>query len=193
MSVWVDCYAEAKVNGVWKSVDFFSKRGNEFVIAPIMEGQSMFYSAITWEAANERVSYSDLSEELRGMWPDNEYVSWYKIPGSWFEIRDLEQPEFCGYIPRQQVADFKAGEIDEINDEELICASEFAAMTPDAQRGYDYIEYTNPFSVRDYMRRLKRGMEDRMVQYNEYGRRSTEDRRDPAITLSDMRMIVRVC
>lgn len=192
MSVWVECYAEARINGVWRSVDFYSKRGNEFVIAPIMTGQSMLYSAINWEAAYTPVGYSAISEDYRSMWPDREYVSYYAIPGNWFECRDLEQPEFCGYIPRQQVASFKSGEIDEINDEELISAFEFSAMTPEAQQAYTYIEYTNPFSIRDYMRRLKRGLEDRMVQYNEFGRQSTEDRCDPAISLSDMRMIVRI-
>ena len=50
MSVWLDGYTEAKVNGQWQCIDFFQQDvKGRLRIVPCVTGQSLVKQALEWD------------------------------------------------------------------------------------------------------------------------------------------------
>lgn len=173
MGIEYELYVEAKIDGVWHSIDFYQKTASgKFGLIPIISGKSFLGGALRWEGLlGATLPYQELSEEIRSQFKD------YKDPDQWgfFDFweelgnRDFEKPEFVGFFPNDAIAAFEAG-----CDEALSAAAsegdyfapiDFAKLTPEAQRGFRYYEWTEPFGYHDTLRRIKRGVLDRINAY----------------------------
>lgn len=161
MSISVDVYAEARVGGMWISIDHYlhyTRDGDEkFVKVPILEGQSSCYSVL--RDYGEMAQYPELSQ-----YGERVYV----MPGSWFAQKNLELPEYSGYVPRQNVLDYESGSRDDMPYWEWIGVEEYRELTTEVQQGYQYYEWTEPWGARDTLRRIKRGLEFRMGAFNNH-------------------------
>ena len=50
MSVWLEGYTEARVNGQWRCIDFFQQDiKGQLKIVPCVIGQSMVRQALEWD------------------------------------------------------------------------------------------------------------------------------------------------
>lgn len=193
MSVYVQCFIEAKYNNAWHSIDFYALLDGHTFIAPVMTGQSSVHSAITWHGADMPIGVSDVSRELVGICSSGYRLS--MMDGAWFEKRNLDTPEFCGYLPRQQVMSYYAGEYDddyELDDSQLLFADDFAKLSLEAQKAYAYIEFTPMFGYRDTMRTIKEAMRERINHFNAM-RYHFKDNRPPSIGWKDVRLVICTC
>lgn len=192
MSIWVTCYIEAKIDGVWHSIDLYSKVGSDLVIAPILEGQSYVREALRFYDVDSRIQYDELSAELKANRKYCEYTSWSTIPGKWFESKRFDVPERVGYLPRQVVLDYYAGDSYgdlETYEDQLISYEAFRHLTPGEQMAFQYIEFTPIFGPRDTMNRISNAMYERIRQYNAYPFILSEDRRT-RVCIEDTRLII---
>lgn len=189
MSVTVLVYAEARIGGVWTSIDHYLhyvRDGDErFVKIPILEGSSGCASILRGMGAMR-----ELPDQ--GRYGERIYV----ISGSWLAEKNLEKPEYSGYVPRQAVLDYEAGTCDDISYWEFIGVEEYRTLNQNEQQGYQYYEWTEPWGERDILRRIKRGLEFRMHAFNDNAihwdnelKRFTPD----DITWSDVRAVVMIC
>ena len=64
---------------------------------------------------------------------------WHMVPGSWFTKADLDQPEYCGYFPRQAVADYLSNPHDVTLDEsDMIPVEEYRELPEEEKKAYQY-------------------------------------------------------
>ena len=119
MSVWLDGYTEAKVNGQWQCIDFFQQDvKGRLRIVPCVTGQSLVKQALEWDCDWQYLMAppGDLSDAVKKECTGDDGVlagtenprwrSWYVIDGKWFEKVDFSIPEYCGFFPRQAVANY---------------------------------------------------------------------------------------
>ena len=82
--------------------------------------------------------------------------------------KNYELPECSGYYPIDQINMLLSGESDGyLPDEDYISPSDFRNLSEEAQKGYRYFEYTEPFGAYDTIRRIKRSVEERIYAFNE--------------------------
>ena len=137
MSISVTGYTEAKIDGQWYCIDFYQydMAGHVHHI-PCLEGQSIVRTALDWDCDVDRIAVpTDLSDQVRAECTgrdgkllgegDPHWNPWNMVRGSWFGSVDLSQPEYCGYFPRQAVADYLSNPHEmSLNEDDMIPVQE---------------------------------------------------------------------
>ena len=179
MSISVTGYTEAKIEGKWYCIDFFQYDMNGHVHhIPCVEGQSIVHTALQWECDMDRIGVpTDLSPQVKAECTgrdgklfgedDPHWNPWHMIRGSWFGSVDLDQPEHCGYFPRQAVADYLSNPHDVTLDEgDMIPVEEYRELPEEEKKAYKYYEYTSPYGNRSILRNFKRAVQARIDAWN---------------------------
>lgn len=198
MSVWIEGYTEAKVNGRWECIDFYQYDAKgKLRICPCIFGQSMVRAALEWDCT--RTSYGvtmpdGMSEAVRKAFhvddkPSGEfYGSWYVVDGDWFSKADLSLPEYCGFFPRSDVNRFLSHpDQEEMNVDNMISAEEYHKLDKEEKKAYQYFEYTDPYGSRQILRDFKQAVLSRIYHRNEISDWSADE---PEIKLSDVRVVL---
>lgn len=172
MGIYYELYVEAKIDGVWHSIDFYQKTtSGQFGLIPIISGKSFLGGALRWQGLGSRIPYEDLSDEIKANFKKYEDFPFWEFFDFWEELGklDFEKPEYVGYFPNDAINAYEAG-----HDEALLAAAnegdyfspiDYANLTPEAQRGFRYYEWTEPYGYHDTLRRIKRGVQDRIAAY----------------------------
>lgn len=174
MGIDYELYAEAKIDGVWHSIDFYQRTtSGKFGLIPIISGKSFLGGALRWQGLGERITYEDLSDEIKENFKKYDDFPYWEFFDFWEELgnRDFEKPEFVGFFPNDAIAAYEAGDDEALtaaaNDGDYFAPIDFAKLTPEAQRGFRYYEWTEPFGYHDTLRRIKRGVLDRINAYKD--------------------------
>lgn len=193
-------YTEARIDGKWYCIDFYQHdmEGNLHHI-PCIEGQSMVYSALDWDCDVQRISPpDDLSELVRSACTgkdgklfgdgDTYWFPWHMVRGRWFSSVDLDQPEYCGFFPRQIVADYLSNpEDNEIDGDNMLSPGAYRALPEEERKAYQYYEYTSTWGNRAILRRFKQAVLDRISVWNNH---IAWHSRNQEISLSDVRVLL---
>lgn len=152
------CEAYSQAHG-WQTVTPYKKRDGAFTAVPLLEGKSFVGWMVNWYALSKnKIGREELSEDVAAC--EGEYADWFVVYDRDLPSPDFELPEYCGYIPKD-VRRRCCGDDDDSLEEAaqtLISVQEFVKLTPLEQKGFEYIEFTVPFTPYDCMRRLKRGI-----------------------------------
>ena len=160
MSISVTGYTEAKIEGKWYCIDFFQYDMNGHVHhIPCIEGQSIVHTALQWDCDMDCIGVpTDLSPQVKAECTGREgklfgeddphWIPWHTVRGSWFGSVDLDQPEYCGYFPRQAVADYLSNPHDVTLDESDMIPVE------------EYYKYTGPYDNRGHPQGLQKSCAD---------------------------------
>ena len=200
MSTNVTGYTEAKIGEKWYCIDFFQyDMAGRIRHIPCLEGQSMAYAALQWECDMDRISApDDLSEQVREACTgkdgklfgegDPYWNPWHIVRGNWFESVDLTQPEYCGFFPRQAVADCLSnpGEND-INEDEMLSAQDYHDLGEEEKKAYQYFEYTPSWGNRRILRDFK---ENVIARINTWNSEIAFCKEDMQVGLSDVRVLL---
>lgn len=172
MGIYYELYAEAKVDGVWHSIDFYQRTASgKFGLIPIISGKSYLGGALRWEGLGGRIAYDELSEEIKANFKNYEDFPYWEFFDFWEELgqRDFEKSEFVGFFPNDAIAAYEAGDVDALtaaaNEGDYFSPIDFAKLTPEAQRGFRYFEWTEPYGYHDTLRRIKQGVLERLAAY----------------------------
>lgn len=174
MGVEYELYAEAKISGEWHSIDFYQVTSSgKFGMIPIISGKSFLGGALRWEGLGARIAYDELSKEIKERFPCNPKDQTWEFFDFWSELgnRDLEKPEYVGFFPNDAISAYEAGDDEALtvaaNEGDYFSPIDFAKLTPEAQRGFRYYEWTEPYGYHDTLRRIKRGVLDRINAYRD--------------------------
>lgn len=177
MSVYVDVYTDAWVDGKWVNIDLYTyypssdpKRPN-FHLVPAVSGQSAVMSALRDISNQTPLHHDDLSAKLQSCIRNSEDLALRAVPGYWFAQKNLDKPEYSGYIPRQSILNYEAGISNDPDPGcDILTASEYRSLNPDEQQGYQYYEWTESWGTRDIWRRIKDGIQLRLNAFEDYCR-----------------------
>ncbi len=150
MSVWLEGYTEARVNGQWRCIDFFQQDiKGQLKIVPCVIGQSMVRQALEWDCdCNYVMGVPDgLSDAVRKECTDSNGVlagtetprwgSWYVIDGKWFDKVDFSIPEYCGFFPRQDISrQLSNPDEDSLDEEHMLSVGDYQALDAEAKKAY---------------------------------------------------------
>ncbi len=197
MGIYVTGYTEAKVRERWHCIDFWQHDAEgKMRHIPCIAGQSMVAQALELDCDMDRIALpSDISEQVREMCTHKDGSlfgskfedgnPWHIVRGRWFEKANLDQPEFCGFFPRNEVAAYLANPDEtEISEDDMVSAAEYRHMDEEEKKAYQYFEYTPQWGNRSILRRLKRNVIERMNAWNDM---AFQD-----ISLSDIRVLLRI-
>lgn len=187
-------YCEARIGGRWHNIDFYQRPiGRDLMISPVIWGKSAIGAALNWYIIPTRIRKDDISQVTRAAESDkSDDWQWQYIPGSWFIDKDLDAPEFCGYFPRQEVLDYKAGLADLICTEDMLDTEAYLALPDDGKIAYQYFEYTEKWGARHVTQMIKHAVECRIRAANDWLWSIPKDERGDtdSIGWSDVRLIV---
>lgn len=201
MSIWVDGFTEARINGKWHCIDFHQyDMDGKLCHIPCITGQSFVYHALEWDCNLQDLMGvpDDLSEEVRKKCSaddgvlygtgDQNWYHWHVLEGSWFNTVNLEVPESCGFFPRNDVCRYLSNpEDNELNSEEMLSIEDYQALEPEVKKAYQYFEYTDPSGTRQIMREFKQAVLERVWAFN---RNLSWESHVKEITLSDVRIVI---
>ena len=181
MGVAITGYTEAKIGEKWYCIDFYQyDREDHLHIVPCIEGASSCAGALDEDCDVWRIEVpTELSDLVRKectasdgtLYGENDqnWKPWHKVEGTWFSEVDLSQPEFCGFFPKQSMADYLLDpESNELDEYEMISVDEYRELDEEAMKAYQYYEYTPKYGHRGILRRFKEAVEKRIDVFNEY-------------------------
>lgn len=200
MSIYLEGFTEAKINGQWVCIDFhqYGADGKLHHI-PCIAGQSLIGQALEWGCDMQRIGApTDLSDEVRKLNTSEEgvlygtgkerYTLWYIVEGSWFMKVNLNMPDCCGFFPRQAVGQYLANPSEnKMDPEEMLSIEDYQALDPEVKKAYQYFEYTEPYGDRSILREFKEAVLDRISAYNEH---ISWQSRGKDISLADVRVLI---
>ncbi len=200
MSVFVTGYTEARVNGKWYCIDFFQYDENGNIKhRPCISGQSIVQNALQFDCSMEEIIVpDDLSDKVKELctgkdgdiFGTGEYTwyRWYKIDGRWFAEADLDQPEYCGFFPTNELAFYLSNPTDNwLNGQNMISAKEYHNLSEEERKAYKYYEYTDPSGARSIMQVFKAAVIQRV---NEYSSTIAWQINHQEVTLADVRVLI---
>ena len=180
MGIHITGYTEARVGDRWFCLDFYQYgRDGKLHIVPCIEGSSYCAGALDEDCDVRRIDVpTDLSDLVRTECTasdgtlygetDQYWKPWHMVEGTWFGKVDLSQPEFCGFFPRQAMADYLLDpECNEMNEDEMISVEEYRELDEESMKAYQYYEYTPKYGHRGILRRFKEAVEKRIDVFNE--------------------------
>lgn len=200
MSTNVIGYTEAKIDGKWYCIDFFQYDMTGHIHhVPCLDGQSMVKTALQWDCDMEPIRVpTDLSDQVRESCTgrdgklfgegDPHWNPWHLVRGSWFGAVDLEQPEYCGFFLRQDIANYLSNPTDcGLNENEMLSVQRYHELQDEEKKAYQYYEYTSHWGNRAILRNFKRSIIARINAWN-YGAAFCKEHMK--ITLSDVRVLL---
>lgn len=208
-SLYVEVYTEAKIDGVWTNIDFWTRyppgrpnvgdnRGEHIV--PSLNGGSRLYSVlrdldICYPLKHEELS-STLQQHIHKI-DESEAWTLKAFPAAWLYAKNLDLPEYGGYLTRQSILNYESGlSHGELSDYDMLTPEEYRNLSPDEQSAYQYYEWTEKWGERDILKRIKENVQERMLAYDDYGRAwdSTQKKFLPEqIDWPDVRVVVYIC
>lgn len=205
MSISVDVYTEAKIDGVWTNIDFWvhyppgrplSDSGATQHIVPCLTGGRSVDYALRHLDVCTHIPYAELSDTLKQCIPDPGSDSVWRlktIPAGWLYAKNLDLPEFSGYLPRQCILDYESGVTYELDDSDMITPLEYRALSQDEQAAYQYYEWTERWGERDVLRRIKGAVHERMISYDDFCRAWDREKKafmPPQVDWPDVRLVI---
>jgi len=178
MSTHVIGYTEAKIDGKWYCIDFFQyDKTGHIHHQPCIEGQSMVASALDWDCEIDRIAIpTDLSEQVRATCTgsngklfgesDPHWNPWHMVKGSWFASVNLSQPEYCGFFPREDIANYLSDPSNPLDENCMLPAEDYHELSEEERKAYQYYEYTAPYGNRQIMRDFKECVLARIKAWN---------------------------
>lgn len=180
MSTNVIGYTEARIDGKWYCIDFFQYdiTGHIHHI-PCLDGQSMVYTALQWDCDMECIPVpTDLSAQVRASCTgrdgkligedDPHWNPWHQVTGSWFGSVDLDQPEYCGFFPREDITYHLSNPgTNEMNENNMISVQTYHELPDEEKKAYQYYEYTSPWGNRAILRAFKNNVLARIKAWND--------------------------
>lgn len=200
MSVYVDVYAQAKIKGVWRSIDFWQKNiDGEYRRVQILTGSSTIAQAVRDIDGVYPIHISQVADEIRSVISHTDDGALftgdtvYQLPGEDLLQRDFSQPDCCGFFPRDLIAKYKADPSFELWECERLYPDEFQELDKDTRKAYEYFEIQNPFGEYAVAKKIKGGLIDRVNAWNDHGIYSLQNNNfdfESEISLSDTKAII---
>ena len=159
----------------------------------------MMYAALKWECDMDSISIpDDLSDQVRKactrkdgklLGEDDPYWHpWYIVPGEWFESVDLTQPEYCGFFPRQAVANYLCNPAEnDMDEDEMLSAQDYHDLGEEEKKAYQYFEYTPSWGHRRILREFK---ENVLARVNAWNSEIAYCKEEMQVGLSDVRVLL---
>lgn len=172
MGTYYTLHCEAMQDGKWENWDLYRFRGlNKYEVIPVLEGKSFLGNALNWYGLlSNWIPYEEVADKTTQAHETHlpEYQRWCSFDyHQFFDGKDFTIPEYAGYFARDVLNQFKAEKDYDILEAAVLGAaflspSEYAKLTPEAQRGFEYFEFTAPFGIYDTMRRIQQGVQIRL-------------------------------
>lgn len=173
LGTYYELYTEATIDGKPVNLDFLQRPpGGEPQLVPLIEGKSAVGSALRWHGLGQPIDWENLSPELQEKFPKKEtsdpFSRYYfeYFPATWFDGKNLNLPEFSGFVLRQTIHDFESGEVESISGEGFLSPDEYNELEPETRVAYRYYEWTEPWGIRDVMRRIETALNARVFAFN---------------------------
>lgn len=192
MGTYYQVFAEAKIDGVWKGIDFYVFSNGKYTPVEIIEGKSYVGSALRDKGVDGILLAKDLSEELKRdhtWYIEQENESWQGSMVRYIEgkyIADLKLPDRCGFVDKTLIQAFEEQETDEID--EYLSAKEYAALPADVRIGYEWYHW--PDGTEEVWRTIRDGLQARINAYNNARYSYEYDKMPPEISMADTRVII---
>lgn len=197
MGVFYQAYAEAKVDGVWKGIDFYVFANGKYVPVEIVSGKSYVGEALADKHVQYSIHAKDLSPELQRdhKWSveEDRELMWREsfvlcVEGADILAMNLDTPEHCGFVDKTLIHAYENEETEDIWD--WLSAKEYAELPADVRIGYQWYAWNERGGTKEVWRRIKNGLQDRINAYNDS--RYDYDIKDipPEISMSDTRLII---
>lgn len=177
MSTHYTLHCEVLKNGSWENWDLYRFKGiNNYEVIPVLQGKSFLGSALRWYGLlDKRIDYEEVSDRTTNAHITHlpEYQDWRVFDyREFYKDKNFLLYEHCGYFARDVLNQFKTENDYEILKAAMETASflspgEFAKITPEAQRGFEYFEFTVPGGIHDTMRRIQDAVEIRLFHSDE--------------------------
>lgn len=172
MGIYYTLHCEVMKDGKWINWDLYRFKGKDnYEIIPIIEGKSFLGSALNWyDLLSHRIPREEVGSATSAAHPtacpqDQHWCAFDYL--EFFKEKDFSVPEYAGYFAKDVMAQFKAEKDYDIL-EAAVCSdaflspADYARLTPQAQHGFEYFEFTAPFGIHDTMRRIQQGTEIRL-------------------------------
>lgn len=197
MGTYYQAYAEAKINGAWKGIDFYVFANGKYVPVEIVEGKSYVSSALAEKHLHWAIAASEMSPELQRDHPwyveeEKKEEKWQGslvscVTGDDIAALKLDKPEHCGFVDKTLINAFEKeeGEI-----WEWLSAKEYAELPPEARIGYSWYEWSEPGGTQEVWTKIRDGLSERIDAYNNSRYSYPYDRIPPEITMSDTRVVI---
>lgn len=173
MGTYYTLHCEAKVNDKWKNWDLYTFRSvGKYRIIPVIEGKSCVGSALNWyDLLSQKIDRSEVAEKTLEAHPTAypDLQDWRVFDyNEFFGGKDFDVSEYAGYMSRSVMNLYRTeNEIEYlesmIGTDSFITPAEYAKLTPEAQRGFEWCEFTVPFSIHDVMRRIQQAVSLRVM------------------------------
>lgn len=172
MGTYYELFAEAKVGGKWRGIDFYVRDKDRMRPVPLASGKSDVGSALDWLCEDHHLSPSELSDELRLDHP------WYQKqqPEEWMSslvsaiegkdllLCDFSKPEHCGFVDRESILMY---ERDGVDIEEWLTGAELAKLPPECRNGYSWYEWSQKDSGMEMARSIYGALLERINAFND--------------------------
>ena len=197
MGTYYQLFAEAKVNGEWKGIDFYVSSKDGYKPVEIIEGKSYIGSALRDKALDWRVTVKTLSPELKRDHPwvlkEEENILPYNcvscVHGEDIEALNLDGPEFCGFVDKSMIRAFERGEAEDLM-EWTISAKEYSELPAEARIGYEWYQWTERFGTHEVWQIIRRRLQERIDAYNNARFDYEWDKMPQEIRMSDCRVVI---
>ena len=165
-------HLETLIDGVWTNWDLYKHQcGSTYTIIPLIVGGSFVGDALKrYDLLRIRLSRDEVAAGTRDAHPTlyPEYQDWRAFNcKEFFSNKNYLLPENSGFFAKDILNQFRAEGDYTLLDSTMACGvsyaspSDYAKMSPQAQKGFEYYEYTSPGGVYDVMRRICQGVQIR--------------------------------
>lgn len=180
MGVYCTLHCEAYIGNQWSNIDlryFPYCRGSPAAntqVLPVLEGLSAVHSVLQCSGLlSTPIDTSDVSPLTRACHPTEypQHQSWRVFDyRAFFHGKNFSVPEYAAYFPNDVYHDFlSSGETEPLETafytEVALSPHRFAHLTPEAQQGYHYLEFTQPFSHHDVLRQIQQNVTQALRPY----------------------------
>lgn len=162
-------HLETFIDGAWTNWDLYRHQcDDKYKIIPIISGGSFVGDALKrYGLLANRLHRSDIAQQTRDahptMYPNDQDWRVFDCK-KFFSDKNYLLPENGGFFAKDILNQFRAEGDYELLDSTMACGvayaspAEYAKMSPQAQKGFEYYEYTSPGGVYDVMRRINEGI-----------------------------------
>lgn len=172
MGIYYTLHCEVKINDKWENWDLYTRQpAGEYRIIPLLEGKSFVGSALNWyDLLSQNLNRSEVAEKTLEAHPTEypEHQDWRVFDyNAFFDGKNFSVPECCGYMSRSIMNQYRTEKNSEILNSAVgtsafLSPGEYAKLTPQAQRGFEWCEFTTEFGIHDVMRRIQQGVKIRL-------------------------------
>lgn len=177
MGTYYTLHCEVKIDGAWQNWDLYTFQcAGKYLIIPVLEGKSFIGAALNWyDLISQRINRDEVSTKTLEAHPTSypECQDWRVFDyNAFFGNKDFDVQEYAGYMARDVMNTYKAEKDVEYlaamaDTDAFITPAQYAKLTPEAQRGFEWCEFTQPFGIHDVMRRIQQAVQIRLYATND--------------------------